>query len=143
MTTLQSPLPEPSYEIDPPLVLLAEDDDMFRQLLSGILRRDGYNVLEAKDGARLRRLVEELLQSGRDTRPELIISDVRMPGPSGLAVLELLRAYDWYTPVILMTAFGGPEVEARARQLGAATVFSKPFALEDFRRRVQDILPTL
>jgi len=143
MTTLQSPIPEPSYEIDPPLVLLAEDDDMFRQLLCGILRRDGYNVLEAKDGARLRRLVEELLQSGRDTRPELIISDVRMPGASGLGVLELLRTYDWYTPVILMTAFGGPEVEARARQLGAATVFSKPFALEDFRRRVQDILPTL
>lgn len=143
MTTLQSPLPEPSYEIDPPLVLLAEDDDMFRQLLSGILRRDGYNVLEAKDGARLRRLVEELLQSGRDARPELIISDVRMPGASGLGVLELLRAYDWYTPVILMTAFGSPEVEARARQLGAAVVFSKPFALEDFRRRVQDILPTV
>jgi CheY-like chemotaxis protein len=141
MTTLHSPLPEPSYEIDPPLVLLAEDDDMFRHLLSGILRRDGYNVLEAKDGTRLRRLVEELLQSGRDARPELIISDVRMPGASGLGVLELLRVYDWYTPVILMTAFGGPEVEARARQLGAATVFSKPFALEDFRRRVQDILP--
>ncbi len=143
MTTLQSPLPELSYEIDPPLVLLAEDDDMFRQLLSGILRRDGYNVLEAKDGVRLRRLVEELLQSGRDTRPELIISDIRMPGASGLGVLELLRVYDWYTPVTLMTAFGGPEVLARARQLGAATVFSKPFALEDFRRRVQDILPTL
>ena len=143
MTTLQSPIPEPSYEIEPPLVLLAEDDDMFRHLLSGILRRDGYNVLEAKDGARLRRLVEELLQSGCDARPELIISDVRMPGASGLGVLELLRVYDWYTPVILMTAFGSPELEARARQLGAATVFSKPFALEDFRRRVQDILPTL
>jgi CheY-like chemotaxis protein len=140
-TQIDDPEIDIDYKAEPPVVLLAEDDDTFRTLVAGVLRADGYKVLEAKDGARLQQLVQCLLQSGRDPRPELIISDVRMPGPSGLGILELLREHDWYTPVILMTGFGSRDVERKAHALGAAAVLSKPFGLEVLRQRVQDILP--
>lgn len=142
-TPLPPPFTEPErpYEVEPPVILLAEDDPLFRALVGQVLRADGYVVIEARDGDRLQYLVRALLQSGRDPRPELIISDIRMPGLSGLDILETLRELDWYTPVILMTGFGGPESTAEAERLGAAAVLSKPFDLEELRRRVRDILP--
>lgn len=127
--------------VEAPIVLLAEDDDLFRSLVASILRRDGYVVIEAKDGVRLAYLVQAMMFSGRDPRPELIISDIRMPGLSGLGVVESLRELDWYTPVILMTGFGTPETESMARSLGAAAVLSKPFELEVLRRRVHELAP--
>ncbi|NUO51291.1 MAG: response regulator [Polyangiaceae bacterium] len=140
--TLGSPSQESEgFEIEPPIVLLGEDDDTFRALIAGLLRADGYVVIEAKDGARLQYLVRTLLESGRAPRPELIITDIRMPGMSGLDVLEALRELDWYTPVILMTGFGSDETIAEATELGAAEVFNKPFDLELLRQRVHSVLP--
>ncbi len=137
--------PPASFDVDlePPMILLGEDDDTFRTLVAGMLRHEGYRVLEARDGERLRRLIGSLLLSGCDPRPELVITDVRMPGCSGLEVLESLRTLDWYTPVILMTGFGSHETTADATRLGAAAVLSKPFDLELLRRRVHDVLPTI
>jgi DNA-binding NtrC family response regulator len=66
----------------------------------------------------------------------LIISDVRMPGVSGLDVLATLRREDWSTPVILMTAFGDLETRAEARRLGAKALFDKPFDVDDLRTAV-------
>jgi CheY-like chemotaxis protein len=125
----------------PPLVLLAEDDDAFRGLLAGGLRREGYLVLEAASGVRLSAMVESLLHSGRSPRPELIVTEVRMPGQTGLGVLEQLRRHDWMTPVILMTGFGGAAFESEALRLGATAIFSKPFALEDLRRAARELVP--
>jgi two-component system, OmpR family, response regulator TctD len=132
---------DPRYSPESPLVLLAEDDGELRSLLRGVLRQLGYSVLEAPDGARLKTMVQSLLQSGHEPRPELIVSDVRLPGASGLEVLSTLRAHDWYTPVILMTGIGSPTLEAEALELGATAVFSKPFPIESFRTCVQDVIP--
>lgn len=133
----------PLEEVTTPSILLAEDDTMFRGLVAGVLRRDGYRVIEVRDGERLGRLLRSLLFSGHERRPELVITDVRMPGASGIEILRSLRSYDRFTPVILMTGFGSPETTRVAERLGASAVYSKPFDLRDLRRKVNEILPGL
>ncbi len=139
-----SPAPLPPNEMtdfDPPVVLLAEDDDAFRALVASTLRRDGYDVIEAPDGEHLQRLIREMCCSWQEPRPELIISDIRMPGGSGLDALRTLRDLDPFTPVILMTGFGSAQTTRDATRLGAWTVLAKPFDLSALRRRVRELLP--
>jgi DNA-binding NtrC family response regulator len=130
--------PEPSVEppVRPIRVLLAEDDTEMRRLLVSTLRREHCHVIEARTGAQLS---EHILAAGLGTaEPEvdLIISDVRMPGRSGLDVLTALRRTDRETPVILITAFGDAEIHAEAHRLGVLAVFNKPFDLDDLRTLV-------
>lgn len=132
-----------AYPIEPPTILLGEDDDTFRALVAGVLRADGYVVEEASDGTRLQRLIRQMLLANAGERAELLITDIRMPGLSGLHVLETLRELDWYTPVIVMTGFGSVETEAHALELGAMAVLNKPFELEELRRRVHAAAPIL
>lgn len=134
--------PSPKLAPAPPRVLLAEDDDDMRHLVADALRRDGYFVIEAPDGARLRQFVDLLLRSGQaDPRPELVITDVHMPGLSGLEVVEWLRELDWLTPVIVVTGFGDRETRQRAAELGVTTVLEKPIDLAALRRRVRELVP--
>jgi DNA-binding NtrC family response regulator len=118
-------------------VLLAEDDTEMRRLLVSTLRREHCQVIEARTGAQLS---EQILAAGLGTNAEpdvdLIISDVRMPGRSGLDVLSALRRTDHQTPVILITAFGDAEIHAEAHRLGVLAVFNKPFDLDDLRMLV-------
>jgi DNA-binding NtrC family response regulator len=108
-----------------------------RRLLVSTLRREHCHVIEARTGAQLS---EHILAAGLGTNAEaevdLIISDVRMPGRSGLDVLTALRRTDHRTPVILITAFGDAEIHAEAHRLGVLAVFNKPFDLDDLRTLV-------
>ena len=112
-------------------VLLAEDQEPMRALLAMALREVGYDVVEVSDGVML---CDELLQGIRDDdnprQFDLIISDIRMPGFSGLEALEFIRGTNWATPVILMTAFGDQATQTEAYRLGAACVFSKPLDVD-------------
>lgn len=113
-------------------VLVAEDDDAFRRLLASTLRRDGFEVVEARNGRELVDHVAALVQ--RTAEPfDVIISDIRMPVMTGIDALAGLRAADWSTPVILITAFGDETTRAEAMQLGAGAFFAKPFDLADLR----------
>jgi DNA-binding response OmpR family regulator len=116
-------------------VLLAEDDNEMRRLLASTLRREHCEVIEARTGVQLSELIA--LESGNARAPvDLIISDVRMPGKSGLEVLSLLRVRDSSTPVILITGFGEADTHAEAHRLGALAVFNKPFDIDDLRMMV-------
>src|SRR5512143_970709 len=82
--------------LHPARVLLAEDDFELRSLLATSLRRDGFEVLEARDGAELLRYIDELvLQAKGQIGVDLIVSDIRMPGFNGLSVLGWMRKGDW------------------------------------------------
>jgi DNA-binding response OmpR family regulator len=123
----------------PRRVLLAEDDPSMRRLLAGTLRRDGFQVIEVENGAELLALVGSLLlDPAAAGSVDLVISDIRMPGASGLEVLARLRAGDRVTPVFLITAFGDPATHAEAQRLGART-FDKPFDLRELRAAVRDL----
>lgn len=125
-------LREAILALEPPRILLAEDDDDLRHLVAATLRREGYSVIELADGASLLEHVGSMDLFDELISPvDVIISDVAMPGFSGLQVLADLRDANLTTPVILMTAFLDDRVKATAERLGAEIVFHKPFALED------------
>lgn len=124
-----------------PLILVAEDDAALRAFLVQVLRRDGYEVVEAGDGAAaLDRIGLSRPGSGEPRMPDMLITDVRMPGLTGLEVLAGLRRADWATPVILITAFGDWRTLAEASRLGAAAVFAKPFDVDDLRTAVLNLV---
>ena len=118
-------------------VLVSEDDTEMRRLLVTYLRREGFEVAETGDCAYLLYCLGcPPDQRGDHPPPDLIISDNRMPGVTGLEILAGLRSAEWKTPFILITAFGDPETHAEAHRLGAVAVFDKPFNLQDLRRAV-------
>jgi CheY-like chemotaxis protein len=114
-------------------ILLAEDDREMRLLVAEALRRDGWDVTEAWDGAHL---LDMVFRHGYSGRVAVVISDVRMPGISGLDVLAAIRRRDAAVPVVLITAFGSGDVRTEARRLGATAVLDKPFTLDKLRNLV-------
>ncbi|MBK8995279.1 MAG: response regulator [Myxococcales bacterium] len=113
-------------------VLLAEDDRELRELLSSVLRREGFAVTALEDGAKLLDYCADHLGSdGRIRGVDLLVSDVRMPGFSGLDVLTALRRVSVRCPVVLVTAFGDEALHQFARQLGVVAVLDKPFDVNE------------
>lgn len=130
---MRRPPPAPATADSGPIVLLAEDDAALRNLLARKLRRAGYGVLEAATGVELIELIVEHaltpLTLGKRSA-SLVISDIRMPGWSGLEVLGLVRRAEVALPIILMTAFGDAATHASARSLGASAIYDKPVDLD-------------
>jgi DNA-binding response OmpR family regulator len=123
-----------------PRVLVADDDAEMRHLVAESLRRDDYEVIEEPDGGRLLVRVAAIYSfQGTMTPFDLIVSDIRMPVCSGLAIVKGLREAHWNTPVILMTAFGDEETRALAHALGAV-LFDKPFQMGALRAVVRTLL---
>lgn len=78
-----------------PLIVVMDDDSSTRVLVSAVLRKEGYDVLAAEDGAQGLALI-------REHRPDLVVSDVQMPNLDGFGVLEAVRADEVLTtlPII-------------------------------------------
>jgi len=117
-------------------VFVADDDSEMRGLIAAILRADGFDVSESPDGVTLL----EALRASEHGPPDLLISDVEMPRASGLRVLASVRRSHPTLPVVLITAFGSPEVHREARLLGASAVLDKPFGFAVLRDLVHDLL---
>jgi DNA-binding response OmpR family regulator len=112
-------------------VFLAEDDVEMRRLASCALQQDGWEVVETANGSELLEELEAAAQ--RNESVDLVITDVRMPGFTGLQVLDWLqRVRAWSAPVIVITGFGDEKTHLQARRLGAP-VLDKPFELDDLR----------
>jgi CheY-like chemotaxis protein len=101
-------------------VLIIEDDHDMRALLRDVLEREGYRVIGRKDGVHLPALVES-------ERFDVAIVDKELPGPSGLELVSFLQERLPAVPVILVTAFGGPDIENEATRRGAYSYVEKPF----------------
>ncbi|MFN8641095.1 MAG: response regulator [Candidatus Binatia bacterium] len=124
-----------------PRVLVVEDDDRLRALLAAALRRTGHAVTELADGASaVDHLMPWLTGLRASPPPDAIVSDIRMPGWSGLELLTAVRDAGLRTPVILVTAFGAAETHAAAHRLGATAVVDKPFAIDALCQLVRDVL---
>ncbi len=118
---------------------MADDDPDLRALVVAALRGAGYEPTEAKNGAELLDQVSDALLSGDPTRgPDLVISDVRMPGLTGIGILGGLREARWSRPFVLMTAYAEPELRKEAERLGAV-LFAKPFDIEKLVELVVDL----
>jgi DNA-binding response OmpR family regulator len=109
-----------------------------RSLLATALQGEGYEVTRCRDGDQF---VDRIVTPSPGVDFDLIISDVRMPGHSGLEILDAGRQLEGFPPMILITAFGSEALHDRARRLGAVAVFDKPFDIDDLVARVAAILP--
>ena len=108
-----------------PHILLAEDDEALRELLDLSLTRAGYLVTCCSNGV-------DLLERLEEGDPfDLVITDLRMPGCTGLEVLEQQQRQSRQAPFICMTAFGDQQTHERAQHLGAAVTVDKPFDLDE------------
>ncbi len=118
----------------PARVWVVEDDPELRRLLAHRLRREGHAVVELESGVELEEGLERVFDvdaHAEHAPPALILADLSLPGIDGLAALARLRSLDFEIPVVLMTAFPGPEVYDQAHRLGVAAVFEKPFSLSE------------
>jgi CheY-like chemotaxis protein len=129
-----------AHVVERPRILLAEDHRETRALLASTLRAQGYEVVEAANGYEFISVVSEAWLGHTTRFPDLVITDIRMPGPNGLRVIESLRKTYWAIPVIVITAFGDDATHAEARRLGAHAVIDKPFDPEALKEKVGEIL---
>jgi DNA-binding response OmpR family regulator len=116
-------------------ILLADDQEGLRRLVSVTLGPDEFEILHASDG-------EEALRMARTQRPHLILLDVAMPKLDGFQVLRQLKA-DAATasiPIIMLTATGNAQARSMARDLGAVDYFVKPFSPLTLLQRVHQLL---
>jgi len=122
-------------------LLLAEDDAAFRTLLQVALAGDGYDVVAVTDGSELlERLSVSLSAGSANDRFDVVVSDVRMPGWTGLNVLLSMRHEANPPPVVLITAFGDERLHEQCMKAGAVAVLDKPFELDDLRALVSRLM---
>ncbi|MGH9481294.1 MAG: sigma-54-dependent transcriptional regulator [Terriglobales bacterium] len=103
-------------------ILLVEDKHDLRLMLKTALRKEGYAVAEAADGA-------AAIRSVRTAQYALVLTDLKLPGQGGLQVLQAVREQSPQTPVIIMTAYGTIEEAVRAMKDGAFDFIQKPLDL--------------
>jgi DNA-binding NtrC family response regulator len=101
-------------------VLVVDDKELLRDSVAATLQRTGFTVLGAGSG-------EAALEVIARRRPDAVVTDLKMPGMTGLELVERIRDIDDDTPIILMTAFGTVETAVRALKLGAFDYITKPF----------------
>lgn len=113
-----------------PRVLLVDDDMPLIKLISRMLHKEGFECTLTTTG-------DDALQKVMHARYDVIVSDIHMPGMSGVELLQIVRAHDEDVPVILMT--GGPDVASaiQAVELGALSYVCKPFDNEQLLRAVK------
>src|SRR5438309_2652508 len=118
---------------DPATLLIADDDPGLRQSLERTLTREGYRVVLASDG---RAALERVQAGGVD----LIVTDLRMPGLTGLELLRAAKAIRPDVDVILLTAFGTVEEAVKAMKEGAYDFLTKPFQRAQVLRLIRQAL---
>jgi two-component system phosphate regulon response regulator OmpR len=123
---------------DEATILVVDDDDRLRTLLSRYLAENGFRVTTAANAAEAR---EKL----RFLQPELMVLDVMMPGESGLELMVSLRRDNAEVPVLLLTARGAPEDRIAGFEAGADDYLPKPFDPKELllriRARLRRIVP--
>jgi DNA-binding response OmpR family regulator len=114
-------------------ILIIEDDDEMRSLLKDFFEEDGFEIDSVSNGSdAFRILVRELF--------DLVITDIRMPGLTGLDILPGIRKLQPEAPIIVITAFGSEEIHRRAMERGATAYLEKPLHFHELRTMIHEII---
>src|SRR5271167_213726 len=117
------------------LIAIVDDDESVRSAIHGLLKSVG---LQARSFAS----AEEFLRSGQYSETACLISDIRMPGMSGLELQARLAEEDCRIPIIFITAYGDTRMRMQAMRAGAVEFLGKPFDDEVLLERVRAALET-
>jgi DNA-binding response OmpR family regulator len=123
--------------VSEPLVLVADDDDDILLLVTTRLRRDGFEVISARNG-------EEALALAHERQPDIAVLDIGMPKLDGLEVLQAIRADEVLKNmrVLLLTAKAQESDVRRGYETGADAYVRKPFSPGDLSSRVRELVDT-
>jgi DNA-binding response OmpR family regulator len=117
---------------NPATILLVDDEEAVQKLLTYPLERDGYRVVQARDG-------EEALRRFGEHQVDLVVLDLMLPKLDGIEVCKRLRA-ESYVPIIMLTARDDEVDKVLGLELGADDYITKPFSIREFRSRVKAAL---
>jgi DNA-binding response OmpR family regulator len=117
---------------DSSTILLVDDEDSVQKLLTYPLERDGFRVVQARDG-------EQALRLFGNEQIDLVVLDLMLPKVDGLEVCRRLRAGS-DVPIIMLTARGEELDKVLGLELGADDYITKPFSIREFRSRVRALL---
>ena len=113
-------------------VLIADDDDSIRTLLTELMSDEGYETVAVKSGA-------EVLRAVPKVEPNLVILDLRMPDMDGIEVLRRLGSQGQKVPVLMLTGHSSASSAIEATKLGAFDYVTKPFDNDDVVHRVKQV----
>jgi len=114
-------------------VLVVDDDAAVRKSFDRVLSSNGYAVITAESG-------EEAVSKLNEEKYDIVYSDIRMPGMSGLEVAETVKARRPWTPVVIITGYGSDAAEARAKAAGVAKFLHKPLSPAMIEDSARDVL---
>ncbi|MCL5028492.1 MAG: sigma-54 dependent transcriptional regulator [Bacteroidetes bacterium] len=114
-------------------ILVIDDDQSIRKTLSGYLKKQNYEVLSAENGLKGIEIVKNEL-------PDLVITDIRMPGADGFDVLKNVKDIDPHIHVIIITAFDDMQTTVKAMQQGAYDYIEKPLEIDSLKITIQRAL---
>lgn len=114
-------------------LLVVDDEPSMREFLEIMLSQEGYQVRTASTG-------EEGIKAYRAEEPDLVLTDVKMPGMSGLDLIREIHSLDPAAPIIAITAYASADDAIRAVREGAYDYLSKPFQIEDLRIIIRNAL---
>jgi CheY-like chemotaxis protein len=113
-------------------ILVIEDDEEMRALLRDMIEEEGYKTDSVNNGSEaFHKLAKESF--------DLIITDVRMPGLTGLDILPGIKRLQPDAPIIVITAFGSEEVQRKAFERGANAYLEKPIHFQKLRTLIHDL----
>ena len=113
-------------------ILIADDDRAIRKGIEVFLRNKGFEIESVENGTLA-------FQKQKEIQPDLILSDVMMPGMTGLELLAKLHENHIKTPVIIMTAFASVQNAVQAMKEGAEDYLTKPLNLEELSVKINQI----
>ena len=114
-------------------ILIIEDDKEMRSLLEDVLGEEGFKTESVSNGSDgLRKLAKESF--------DLVLTDIRMPGLTGLDILPVIRSLRPEAPVIVITAFGNEEIHRRSVEKGAAGYLEKPIHMDKLKTLVHEMV---
>ncbi|MEX1071858.1 MAG: response regulator [Anaerolineales bacterium] len=116
-------------------ILIAEDQTDLREMIATSLELSGHSVISTSDG-------QQAVEQAEQLRPDLIILDLNMPRLDGHQVCARLKAQDKFqrVPILIISAYGSPDLIEASIRLGALEFISKPFELDHLIRRVDALL---
>lgn len=114
-------------------VLVVDDEEDLRRLLSDIVTKAGYEVMSASDG-------EEAIGLVKQSRYDVALLDIQMPNMSGIEVLRYLQKNSKNTKSIILTGYADLKHAMEAREFGAQDFISKPYKLEDVLATIERVL---
>jgi DNA-binding NtrC family response regulator len=114
-------------------ILVVDDEPLIRWSIGETLSAAGHGITEAPDAASALRALADM------PLPDVILLDLRLPDSNDLSLLEKVRTLVPAAAIIMMTAFGTPEIAATALKLGARGVLTKPFDMQDLQRIVSSL----